>query len=84
MQRTRTHTPKKVFLTEQVSSILQHILPLKFKDPSAPTISCIIGDQKIEKALLDLGAGVNLLPYLVYLLARFGGIEAHTNYLTIG
>jgi hypothetical protein len=40
---TKAHTPKKVLLTEQVSSILQHDLPPKFKDPGAPTISCIIG-----------------------------------------
>ncbi|XP_062166982.1 uncharacterized protein LOC133873275 [Alnus glutinosa] len=41
----------------------QHSLPPKFKDPGAPTISCIIEDHKIDKALLDLGAGVTLLPY---------------------
>jgi hypothetical protein len=65
-QRTRANTPNKVFLIEQVSSILQHSLPSKFKDPSAPTISCIIEDHKIDKALIDLGAGVTLLPYSVW------------------
>jgi len=74
-RRTRANTPKKVFLTEQVSSILQHSLPPKFKDPGAPTISCIIGDHKIDKALLDLGAGVNLLPYSVYLQLGLGELK---------
>ena len=56
----------KTFLTEQVSSILQFKTPPKYKDPGYPTISCIIGSQKVDQALLDLGASVNLLPYSVY------------------
>ena len=51
------------FFTEQVSAIIQNNRPPKFKDPSCPTISCVIGNSKIEKTLLDLGASVNLLPY---------------------
>ena len=57
---------KKAFLTEQVSSIIQYKSLVKYKDPGCPTISCIIGDHFINKALLDLGASVNLLPYSVY------------------
>jgi hypothetical protein len=69
------HTSKKVFLTEQISFILQHNIPPKFKDPGAPTISCIIGSHKIDKALIDLGARVNLLPYLVYLQISLGELK---------
>ncbi|RVW44202.1 hypothetical protein CK203_089458 [Vitis vinifera] len=57
---------KKAFLTEQVSAILQCKSPLKYKDPGSPTISVMIGGKVVEKALLDLGASVNLLPYSVY------------------
>ena len=64
--RIRSHIPKKVCLTEQASSLFQYNTPLKFKDLSAHMISCAISDQAIDKALLDLGAGVNLLPYLEY------------------
>ena len=39
---------------------------VKYKDPRTPTISVNIGGTCIDKALLDLGASVNLLPYLVY------------------
>jgi hypothetical protein len=39
---------------------------LKYKDPGCPTISCFIGEHKIERALLDLGASVNLLSYSVF------------------
>jgi hypothetical protein len=56
---------KECVLTEQVSSINQQKIPFKHKDPGSPTISCIIGDSKIDKALIDLGFGVNLLPYSV-------------------
>ncbi|XP_052287336.1 uncharacterized protein LOC127898878, partial [Citrus sinensis] len=62
-KKRNMHVQKKAFLTENVSSILQHKIPLKCKDPGSPTISCSIGNHTIENALLDLGASVNLLPY---------------------
>jgi hypothetical protein len=49
-----------------VSSILQCKLPIKYKDPGSPTITYMIGVSQIERALLDLGASVNLFPYSVY------------------
>ena len=57
---------KKAFLTEQVSAIIQCKTPVKYKDPGCPTISVNIRGICLEKALLDLGASVNLLPYLMY------------------
>ncbi|RVW36255.1 hypothetical protein CK203_107276 [Vitis vinifera] len=57
---------KKAFLTKQVSSIIQCKSPVKYKDPGCPTISVMIGETCVEKALLDLGASVNLPPYSVY------------------
>jgi hypothetical protein len=65
--KRKTNVPNKAFMTKQVSSILQCKLPLKYKDPGCPTITCMIGFSQIERALLDLGASVNLLPYSVYL-----------------
>jgi hypothetical protein len=65
-RKMRKRSPEKILLTEQVSYLIQHTVAPKIKDPGAPTISCIIGDHTIDKALLDLGAGVNLLPYSVY------------------
>ena len=49
-----------------MSSIISRQIPARYKDPGCPTISIVIGDQTIHKALLDLGASVNLLPYSVY------------------
>ncbi|KAM6553921.1 hypothetical protein CsatB_014683 [Cannabis sativa] len=66
---------KQAFLTEQVSSIIQYKSLVKYKDPGCPTISCIIGDHFINKALLDLGASVNLLPYSVYKQLGLGELK---------
>ncbi|RVW47707.1 Retrovirus-related Pol polyprotein from transposon 297 [Vitis vinifera] len=40
--------------------------PVKYKDLGCPIILVSIGGTYVEKALLDLGANVNLLPYSVY------------------
>ncbi|XP_026410340.1 uncharacterized protein LOC113305533 [Papaver somniferum] len=64
--KRKHNVQKKAFLTEQVSSILKHNTPPKYKDPGCPTIYCIIGDFMIKQALLDLGATINLLPFSVY------------------
>ena len=66
---------KKAFLTEQVSVIIQSKYPVKYKDPSSPTISVNIGGNCIDKALLDLGASVNLMPYLVYKQLGLGELK---------
>ena len=66
---------KKAFLTEQVSAIIQSKTPMKYKDPGSPTISVNIGGTCIDKALLDLGANVNLLPYSVYKKLGLGELK---------
>ena len=66
---------KKAFLTEQVSAIIQRKYPVKYKDPGSPTISVNIGGNCIDKSLLDLGASVNLMPYLVYKQLGLGELK---------
>ncbi|KAH9724739.1 hypothetical protein KPL70_007603 [Citrus sinensis] len=80
-KKRNMHVQKKAFLTENVSSILQHKIPLKCKDPGSPTISCSIGNHTIENALLDLGASVNLLPYSVFVKLGLG--ELHPTSLVL-
>ncbi|XP_058192106.1 uncharacterized protein LOC131309500 [Rhododendron vialii] len=65
-QKRKLNVHKKVLLTEQVSQIFQTDLAPKYKDPGCPTIAITIGGKRVEQALLDLGASVNLLPYSVY------------------
>ena len=66
---------KKALFTEQVSAIIQSKTPVKYKDPGSPTISVNIGGTCIDKALLDLGASVNLLPYSVYKQLGLGELK---------
>ena len=74
---------KSAFMAEQVSTILSTNNKLKYKDPGCPTISCIIGNHRIEHALLDLGASVNLLPYSVYLQLNLGELKSTSTTLLL-
>jgi hypothetical protein len=73
--KRKLNVKKKAFLAEQVGVILQKNNALKYKDPGCSTISCYIGEHKIEKALLDLGASVNLLPYLFFHSLNLGELK---------
>ena len=66
---------KKAFLTDQVSAIIECKTPVKYKDPGCPTISVNIEGTCIEKALLDLGASVILLPYSMYKQLGLGELK---------
>nr|XP_016449645.1 PREDICTED: uncharacterized protein LOC107774579 [Nicotiana tabacum] len=52
-------------MTHQVSSIVHSMAP-KLEDPGAFTIPCTIGSADFTKALCDLGASINLMPYSVF------------------
>jgi len=73
--KRKLNVKRKTFLAEQVSVILQNNNALKYKDPGCLTISCFIGDHKIKKALLDLGASVNLLLYSVFQSLNLGDLK---------
>ena len=74
---------RKAFMTEQVNAIIQCKTPVKYKDPGCPTISVNIGGTCVEKALLDLGASVNLLPYSVYKQLGLGELKPTTITLSL-
>ena len=76
--KRKLNVQKKAFLTESVSSIIQQNAPLKYKDPGCPTITCVIGNTKVERVLLDLGASVNLLPFSVYKQLGLGELKPTT------
>ncbi|KAI3770488.1 hypothetical protein L6452_01622 [Arctium lappa] len=75
-RKQKTSIPKKIEVTEQVSTILSSSLPQKCKDPGAPLIPVIMGNSAIKSALLDLGASVNILPGSVYDQFEFGELKA--------
>ena len=72
---------KKAFSTEKVSAIIECKTPMKYKDPGCPTISVSIGGTCLEKALLDLRASVNLLPFSMY--QQLGLVELKPTTITL-
>ena len=55
------------------SAVIQRILPQKFKDLGSVTIPCSIGVVSVGKALIDLGASINLMPLSMY--RRIGNLR---------
>ena len=58
-----------------MSAIIECKTPVKYKDLGCPTISVNIGGISVEKALLDLRASVNLLPYSMYKQLGLGELK---------
>ena len=56
----------------ECSAILQNKLPRKLKDPGSFIIPCFIGELPVERALEDLGASINLMPYLLFKQLKLG------------
>ena len=73
--KRKSSVKKKAYLANQVSSIINHELPPKFKDHGIPIISCVISDYIVNRVLLDLGASVNLLLYSVYKQLGLGELK---------
>ena len=73
--KRKHHVKKTTFLTKQVSVVIQHKTPQKYKDPGCPTISCTIGDYIMEHALIDPGESVNLIPFSVYQKLGLGELK---------
>ncbi|XP_021817104.1 uncharacterized protein LOC110759359 [Prunus avium] len=57
---------EEVKLNKNVSAVLQRKLPPKLDDPGSFDIPINIGGKKVGRAMLDLGASINVLPYSVY------------------
>ncbi|XP_023772380.2 uncharacterized protein LOC111921039 [Lactuca sativa] len=51
---------------ENISAVLQKRMPSKCKDPGVFTVPCKLGNLHVPRAMLDLGASINVLPYSVY------------------
>ncbi|XP_026420117.1 uncharacterized protein LOC113316108 [Papaver somniferum] len=60
---------------ENASAILQKKLPLKCKDPGRFDIPIVIGNTKFNKAMLDLGVSVNVMPAYIYESLNLGPLK---------
>ena len=63
------------------SVVIQRILPPKHKDPGSVTIPCSIGAVFVGKALIDLGASINLMP--LSMCRRLGELEIMPTKMTL-
>ena len=63
--------------------IIQRKFPEKLKDSGSFTIPCIIGEHTFSKALCDLGASINLMPFSVAKKLNLGEITPTTLSLQI-
>ena len=52
-------------LIKELNALVQQTLPQKKQDPGKFLIPCNIGTMTFEKALCDLGSGINLMPLSV-------------------
>ncbi|XP_062085797.1 uncharacterized protein LOC133791906 [Humulus lupulus] len=66
---------EKVSVGKNVSAVLQKKLPPKWKDPGTLTVHCTIGNKKIERCMLDLGASINVVPFSIYASLNLGPLE---------
>ena len=70
---SKANTTGKV--SEHVSSIFHEKFAQKWSDPGMFTIPCTIDDKKINNALLDLGASINVIPTSLYESLNIGPLK---------
>ncbi|XP_068641897.1 uncharacterized protein [Aristolochia californica] len=66
---------EKVRVGENVFAIIQRKLPTKCKVPGMFTIPCKLGDIRFEKAMINLGASINVMPYSICASLKLGPLN---------
>ncbi|XP_071914078.1 uncharacterized protein [Coffea arabica] len=75
VNRRRLRGDERVIVGENVSAVLQRKLPPKCGDPGMFTIPCKIGNTVIRRAMLDLGASINVMPKSIYASLKLGPLK---------
>ncbi|KAJ0577075.1 putative aspartic peptidase domain superfamily [Helianthus annuus] len=60
---------------ENISAVLQKRLPQKCKDPGVFMVPCKLGNLSIPRAMLDLGAFINVLPNSIFKTLNVGPLK---------
>ncbi|XP_027343863.1 uncharacterized protein LOC113856036 [Abrus precatorius] len=81
LTKKRRFSEETVELEVGCSAIIQKSLPQKTRDPGSFIIPVTIGAVSVGKALLDLGASINLMP--LSMLKRIGELETKPNRMTL-
>nr|XP_009766107.1 PREDICTED: uncharacterized protein LOC104217527 [Nicotiana sylvestris] len=72
--KKRSMNCETIKMTHQVSAIV-NLIAIKLEDPGAFTIPCTIGSADFAKDLYNVGASINLMPYLVFKTLGIGKLR---------
>ncbi|XP_006574255.1 uncharacterized protein LOC114389746 [Glycine soja] len=72
---------ESIVVVGNCSAVIQRKLTEKFKDPESVTIPCTIGNELVGKALIDLGASINLMP--LPMCRRIGNLKIDLTKMTL-
>ncbi|XP_074289216.1 uncharacterized protein LOC141614365 [Silene latifolia] len=75
-QKEHSLKKPKVKASEFVSALFKSTTPPKYRDPGVFTIPCTIGDTRFERAMLDLGALINVIPFHIYESLKLGPLKS--------
>ncbi|XP_014515649.1 uncharacterized protein LOC106773474 [Vigna radiata var. radiata] len=82
LMKKRNYIEKETIkVQENCSAIIQKMLPPKLQDPGSFTIPCTIGDLEVGRAMIDLGASINLMPLSMF--KRIEGLELKPTRMTL-
>ncbi|GER31730.1 DNA-directed RNA polymerase subunit beta' [Striga asiatica] len=73
-KKRRFEDGEKVVVYEAASA-MQHDLPKKERDPGGFVIKIALGNGKEASGMLDLGAGINLMPFSIYQRLGLGDLR---------
>ena len=72
---TPHRNPRKIQLSETVSSIMMNFIPIKKRDPRAPMIMSEIGGMSFTTSFLDTVVSINILLKFVFDLHHVGELQ---------
>ncbi|XP_071940716.1 uncharacterized protein [Coffea arabica] len=75
VNRRRLTGDERIIVGENVSAVLQRKLPPKCGNPDMFTFPCRIGNTVIRRAMLDLGASINVMPKSIYASLKLGPLK---------
>ena len=73
---TPQRNPRRIQLSEMVSSIMMNFLLIKKRDPIAHIITGKIGGMSFTRSLLDTGASINILPKAIFNRPHAGELQS--------
>ncbi|XP_021723160.1 uncharacterized protein LOC110690618 [Chenopodium quinoa] len=66
---------EKVKVSAHVSAVFQKKIPEKCGDPGMFIVPVTIGDTTLHRAMLDLGASINVIPYSLFKSLKLGPLH---------